>query len=67
MAISTLPTSTQLREDGYSVTVTVTNMLGASWPVVIADITDTPEGSAIRYYQSQLGYGAYKEAMMKCQ
>jgi len=65
-AMSTFPTNMQLREDGYSISINVTNLLGASWPVVIADVTDTPTGSMITYYQSMIGYGNYKDALSNC-
>ena len=67
MAMSSFPTNMQLRENGYSVSVVVTNMLGASWPVVIADISDEQNGSLIRYFQKMPGYGSYKDAMTKCE
>ena len=68
MTLSSPPVNTNMRVNGFSVTVTDTNRMGSTNTIALADITETQNTSGTKYYKmAGGGFGDYDEAVKLCQ
>lgn len=69
MGFSSDPVNTGMKPNGYSVSVTGSNLYRNHTTLTLADVTDRqPSGSATKYYKAYGGgFGDYDEVVKQCQ
>jgi len=68
MAFSIPPVNTSLKANGYSITATITNIVGSTFTLVLADVTENQLESITTYYKmGGGGLGNYDQAVNDCQ
>jgi hypothetical protein len=68
MAFSIPPVNTSLKANGYSITATITNIVGSTFTIALVDITETKTESTTKYYKMWgAGLGDYDQAVNECQ
>ena len=68
MALSSPPVNTNIRAQGFSITVTDTNRMGSTNTIALADISEKQAASDTKYYKmAGGGFGDYDDAVKQCQ
>jgi hypothetical protein len=68
MAFSSPPVNTNMRSNGFSITVTDINRMGSTSVIALADIIETESSSNTKYYKmAGGGFGDYDAIVKLCQ
>lgn len=68
MEFSNPQVNTRIRENGYAITATDHNLVGSTWTITLADVTEVNAESVTKYYKmAGGGFGDYDQAVKDCQ